>query len=110
MSTHWGYVCESHDPPIISEHWINHGDDRLAGLFWAVRRGEWPNDPSITAWDEPIQFPYSEDYASTAPVYWLREHPHCRVALHNEYGDTRVIGETVAGTLITDPLALGRSS
>lgn len=101
MSTNWGYACVSHDPPLVSEHWMNHGDDRLAALFWAVRRGEWPNDPSITAWQEPMPVPYSRsgDYASTAPVYWLHAHPNCQVVLHSEYGDTRVIGEIVQGSL-----------
>lgn len=94
VSTYWGYVCESHDPPIISEHWMNHGDERLAVLFWTERRDGWPSDPSITAWDEPVPVPYydgADAYASTVPIVWLREHPHCRIALHNEYGDRRDI-------------------
>jgi hypothetical protein len=82
---------------------MNHGEDRLAALFWAVRRGEWPSDPSITAWAEPMPVPYHagpEAYASTAPIMWLHEHPSCQIVLHNEYGDTRIIGETVAGSLV----------
>jgi hypothetical protein len=33
VSTYWGYVCESHNPPLESEHWINHGEDVLVATF-----------------------------------------------------------------------------
>jgi hypothetical protein len=89
VSTYWGYVCESHDPPLASEHWFNHGEDTLAALVRAVRNGSWPVDEI----DEPAPVDHM-GYATSAPVRWLREHPRCTIALHNEYGATKPIEET----------------
>lgn len=94
MSTYWGYVCVSHDPPLESEHWFNHGEDVLVDAFLRERAGEWPNDPSFTAWDEPVPL-VLRGYETTSPISWLREHPRCEVALRNEYGDIRPIGQGV---------------
>jgi hypothetical protein len=106
MSTYWGYVCESHDPPLVSEHWINHGDRTLADAFHLERAGEWPDVPVIVGVNdalgpEPEQVTfYDSGYGSAAPIYWLREHPRCEVALHNEYGERQLIGETARGGII----------
>lgn len=129
MSTSWGYVCESHDPPIESERWLNHGDDALIDLFQKVRGGEWPMAADLVP---HLRLAYGDELAPmvmvsateltasyAAPVAprpgggappwsdppnWLREHPHCKVALRNEYGDRREIGETIQGTVA--PLAV----
>ena len=81
MSTYWGYVCESHDPPLASDHWFNRGDDTLADVYRQVRAGTWPT--TLVA-DHC-------GYRTTAPIEWLHQHPHCRVALHSEYGEHRPI-------------------
>lgn len=94
MSTYWGYVCRSHDPELESEHWFNRGAAVLADAFHKELAGEWPNNPQFTNWEEPepVIAP-SGNHQTTEPIYWLRQHPHCDVALRSEYGDTREIGE-----------------
>ena len=91
MSTYWGYVCDSHDPPLISERWFNHGEAVLTDAYTRERAGQWPTDPNITAWDEPVPVVSSGGYETTAPISWLREHPRCTLALHNEYGDRQAL-------------------
>lgn len=101
MSTYWGYVCESHDPPLISEHWINHGEEVLIETFFKVRAGEWPDDPRMPDLGEPLPVVfYASGYGSSAPVWWLGKHPHCAVSLHNEYGERREIRELARGSVI----------
>lgn len=86
MSIRWGYVCRSHTPHIISDTWFNldAGRDALRQVAKQVRVGLWPN---VEGTEEPMQFYYEWGY-HTAPVYWLLQHPHCDVALRNEYGET----------------------
>jgi len=93
MSTYWGYVCESHDPPLTSEHWFNHGEEVLTQAYTLERQGQWPNDtefmlkyPALDPSPMPIDH---RGYVTTWPIEWLREHPNCTVALHNEYGDRK---------------------
>lgn len=86
MSTYWGYACVSHEPPLVSEHWFNHGDLLLAQVYKQVREGSWPD---CDEWGTPGPVD-SNGYLTNSPIYWLREHPDCEVVLHNEYGDTRV--------------------
>jgi hypothetical protein len=122
MSTSWGYVCESHDPPLESERWLNHGESVLIDVFLKERAGEWPSfreDPS-SAWSgEPFAVLPVGGQAEPVPprpgggtppysgiVPWLREHPHCKIALRSEYGDRRKIGRTVSGSVA--PLAVER--
>jgi hypothetical protein len=106
MSTYWGYVCESHDPPLESERWFNHGADMLTEVFLQERAGEWPNDPEMLHWEEPVPVVH-RGHATTAPIEWLRQHPRCAIALRNEYGDRRPIGETVPGSIV-HPIAVAR--
>lgn len=85
MSTYWGYVCKSHDPELPSDRWFNHGEELLIGVYLQERYlGGWPN----TKWDDPIPVMGSPNYpqGTDAPVWWLREHPRCKVALRSEYG------------------------
>lgn len=124
MSTYWGYVCESHDPPIESDHDLNHGDDALIDLYWKVRNGEWPRSADLVP---EFRLAYGDELApmvmvsateSTAayavpvapragggtppwhgPVAFLQDHPRCKIALKNEYGDRREIGETIQGSV-----------
>jgi hypothetical protein len=49
VSTYWGYVCESHNPPLISEHWFNHGEDVLTDAYRKERAGEWPIGHDVSA-------------------------------------------------------------
>lgn len=81
MSTSWGYVCQSHNPNQHSEDWFNHGQDLLADVYRRVRAGAWPTDED----DDPVPVVH-RGYETRAPVYWLRGHPHCMIALWNEYG------------------------
>ena len=88
MSTYWGYVCRSHDPELESEHWFNHGSEELRDAAIKERAGEWPND-FTEPWEEPAAVVGKlGPYQTRAPIFWLREHPKCDVALRNEYGDT----------------------
>lgn len=102
MSTHWGYVCQSHDPHLISETWLNHGELVLVDLYQQMRAGTWP----VVAEAVPhigLAFkgePYSVlEYGGKAvpalpggvpswsgPPAWLMEHPRCKVALRSEFG------------------------
>jgi hypothetical protein len=108
LSTNWGYACISHDPPLVSECWFNHGEEVLVDAFLRERAGQWPSDPSggDVEWAEPMPVTL-RSYATTSPIYWLREHPRCEVVLHNEDGETRLIGETVAGAVSPLGLAAG---
>lgn len=103
MSTYWGFVCESHDPPLESEHWFNHGDKVLIDLFIRERAGVWPVDtaklerfPALGPEPMPVEH---RGYVTTAPVDWLREHPRCSIALRNEYGDRRALPHPAAGSV-----------
>lgn len=87
MSTHWGFVCQSHDPELISEAWFNHGDGFLTQVFATVRAGQWPENE----WGEPEPTRFGGHGEVVGPIYWLREHPRCKVALRNEYGVTKEI-------------------
>lgn len=110
MSTSWGYVCQSHNPPLESDLWISGssttGAHVLTDLYRKERAGQWPNvsedHPYYLAyglgspyWVAPIDgeaIPVPPRSGGGAPPYegpatWLREHPHCTIALHNAYGD-----------------------
>lgn len=131
MSTHWGYVCESHDPPLLSDCDLNHGDDALIDLYRKVRAGEWPKSADLLPQFElaygdelaPMEFVQGSHghpgYAFpiaprlgggtppwSGPVSFLEQHPRCKIALHNEYGERREIGDTVRGEVA--PPALER--
>lgn len=94
LSNSWGYVCRSHDPEIESDHWFNRGAALLAEVYQKVQAGEWPDctDPLLFGEPEGAVAP-SGVYATREPIYWLRQHPRCDVALRSEYGDTREIAE-----------------
>lgn len=106
MSTSWGYVCQSHNPPLESDLWISRGRAVLTDLYRKLRAGEWPSIPE----DHPHYLAYGPDAPMAllpegdvavpvapragggtppyeGPPAWLRQHPHCMVALHNVYGD-----------------------
>ena len=88
MSAYWGYQCISHDPPLTSEHWFNHGEETLRTLFAKMRAGTWPIDDILG----PVPVSNGNSGHSTnSPPVWLMEHPKCEVVLHNEYGDTAPI-------------------
>lgn len=87
MSTHWGYACTSHEPMVISERWFNHGEETLRDAFQRERAGIWTN---IDEWGSPAPVLH-RNYATDAPIHWLREHPNCTIVLRNEYGDVKPI-------------------
>ena len=110
MSKYWGFRCASHDPPIDSERWLNHGDQALADALVRVRAGAWPTTANysrsgrfLDAEDVPLVW---RDWPHTEPVAWLRQHPHCHVQLVSEYGDVREPGETIAGEVAAEPPAI----
>lgn len=86
MSTYWGYACRSHNPPLLSEMWLNHGDRALEKTLASYRSGHWPVDE----WDCPVPMSFS-GMSWHGPVAWLREHPNCDVGIINEYH--RFMGE-----------------
>jgi hypothetical protein len=107
VSTYWGYVCKSHNPPIESEHWFNRGEDILREAYRLEQAGEWPTVAPTAldlkyGWDldpEPVSW-------TTEPIHWLRAHPHCDVALRNEYG----VEEPLDGAGATETGAVSDSS
>lgn len=76
MSTYWGYKCMSHDPPLESEYWYNHGDEKLAALLK----------------DREALIRLGDNLSLSLPpeIVWLREHPKCTVVVANAHGDTYV--------------------
>lgn len=84
MSKYWGYVCRSHDPELVSEHWYNHGEQALTELYRKFHAEPWP----VNEWGE-LEETEVHGQRTTAPVYWLNQHRNCNVALSNEYGDTQ---------------------
>lgn len=110
MSTYWGYVCLSHDPPMISERWLNRGGMALADLYRKERAGEWPNTPEdhpfyLAFEGSPLPMlaegdtaiPVDHRLGGGAPPWsdppeWLREHPNCKVGVRSEYGVVLELG------------------
>ena len=99
MSEYGGYRCTTHKPPLDSERWFNRGTGLLEEAFTLERAGLWPNDPKYDPrWPEPMPVGHDDSQARfTAPIHWLRDHPHCQVVLVNEYGETRPIAATIEG-------------
>lgn len=99
MSQRWGYVCQSHDPEITSDTWLNHGAGVLAEAYRRERAGEWPDDPVFAAqWPalDPEPVPIEHNGGEwQGGIQWLREHPRCVVALRNEYGEIRPLADPV---------------
>lgn len=112
MSTYWGYVCQSHEPELVSERWWNRGAADLAELYERVRRGDWPivtpDIPHIGlvyqgepynvdrlpgGGIEPVLPGGQSDRGWSGPVSWLAEHPRCKVALRSEYDAYRALVE-----------------
>ena len=81
MSTYYGYVCLSHDPPLHSEHWLNRGEDTLRRFLAAWRAGGYTADtyplPKL-----PVHRGWDGD-----PAEWLAAHPNCRIGIGNENGE-----------------------
>lgn len=88
MSTYYGYVCKSHTPNLPSEHWFNHGDKELARAYELERAGKIPNDPD----GQPLA--QYLDWHTAQPIYWLRQHPNCIIAIQDEYGRETPLPET----------------
>lgn len=109
MSTSWGYVCQSHNPPLESDLWIQGSADTganvLTDLYRKERAGQWPSvsedhphylayGPDSPHWVLPVDgeaIPVPPHAGGGAPPYegpisWLRQHPHCTIGLHNVYG------------------------
>lgn len=114
MSTYWGYVCLSHDPPIEAERDLNHGDDALIDLYWKFTGGDWPMASELAphaalAYEgemAPMEMvgtqavpvpPISGGGAPpwTSPLSFLQQHPHCVIAVQSENGDRRSMLGTV---------------
>ena len=79
MSTYWGYRCTSHDPPLDSETWLNHGEDEL-------ERGLRDRDAIVRAVAHVEEF--FDPFDAPAWWYWLAKHPRCAVVVVNEYNRT----------------------
>lgn len=89
MSNYWGYVCLSHDPPMYSEQWLNHGEEALRAAWEQSRTPEgWPAVPKIPGvndllGDDPMPIDH-RGVPHSGPGGWLWEHPRCRVGLHDQ--------------------------
>lgn len=87
MSHDWGYGCITHDPPLESEHWLNHGADTLRRVFRVVRAGSWPQTEPWPGADYTDPMPVEHHgYQHTGVVPWLLAHPRCEVVVVDEYG------------------------
>lgn len=90
MSTHWGFTCLTHQPHINSGRLLNHGEALLLDAYFKVRAGRWPLlTPAEHFMGEQVVPIFAPGYpeGTDAPIYWLREHPDCDVALADEYGE-----------------------
>lgn len=91
MSNYWGYVCLSHDPPMYSERWLNHGEEALRAAWEQSRTPEgWPAAPKIPGvndllGDDPMPLEH-RGFSHSSPGAWLWEHLRCRVGLHDQRG------------------------
>src|ERR1044072_5819380 len=97
MSTYWGYACKSHDPPLVSEHWLNHGDDFLRTIY--EDRAQWLERHDADDNYGGIEVEY-RGYGRRGIIEWLAEHRSCKVVLHNEYGTEQTLGPTVSGGVV----------
>lgn len=98
MSNHWGYACLTHDPAIVMEELggvggrLNHAFDALVTAFPVVRRGEWPmvteHEGIAFEWEVPAPVVGETGCESAAPIAFLLRHPHCQIAVYDEYGNT----------------------
>jgi hypothetical protein len=116
MSEYWGYVCLSHDPPIVGKRDLNHGDDALIDLYWKVVAGDWPMASELVPGFEmayegelaPMVMDEAKKHAVpvpprqgggtppyTSPLTFLQQHPNCTMAVQNEYGDRRWMQGTI---------------
>jgi len=84
MSVYWHFECEDHDPPIQSEEFTQHTDDRHydhgvdLALTRPLARDDWPDikDPSRAYFDRNARS-------------FLRDHPKCTLALVSELAERR---------------------
>lgn len=96
MSTHWGYACISHDPPLLMDDFggvggrPNHAFDAMVEALAAHRQGTWPREEPYpgAGYTNPVALTGATGCESAAPLYFLDQHPRCRIAIFNEYGDT----------------------
>lgn len=100
LSKYWGYVCRSHDPELVSEHWYNHGEQALTELYRKFHAEPWP----INEWGE-LEETEVHGQMTTAPVYWLNQHRNCNVALHNEYNDVEEIPDRPLWLVVVEDIA-----
>lgn len=98
MSTNWAYLCQSHQPHLAStDNWFENfnGKTLAAEVYRTVRAGQWPTD------DDGDPMPVVQgDYSTAGPIYWLRQHLGCRVALVGEQGHVEQLGETGEATVV----------
>ena len=100
MSTHWGYACISHDPAITMDEpggvsgRPNHAFEAMKDALPKVRAGQWPMLDDGFGGLTPEPLVGATGCESSAPVRFLLRHPHCRIAIYNEYGDTWVQNAT----------------
>jgi hypothetical protein len=84
MSTYWHYECADHDPPLTSAEFTQHTDDDAYrfGVTLATSR---PLDHAW--WDGDLSG--ASGYFERNARSFLEQHPRCRLALVNEYGERR---------------------
>lgn len=86
MSTYWYFECLDHTPPLRSDgEFTQHTDD---DLFWeaVALAGKRPLPEYRGPWD-------GWQFNRNAHLF-LYEHPKCRLALVNEYGEHRALDTT----------------
>lgn len=125
MSTYWGYVCLSHDPPIEGSRDLNHGDDALIDLYWKVTAGDWPMASELVppglerayegelapmVMEGSLAVPVPPQQGGGAPPWgsplsFLQQHPHCVIVVQSEYGDRRSMLGTVRGLPVSPTLS-----
>lgn len=90
MSTYWHYECMSHTPPLRSEEFTQHTDDRhfQRGIDLIAQR---PVEADNRYWSAryATEAEQVDGYFTMNATSFLAEHPDCLIELVSEYGERR---------------------
>ena len=84
MSTYLYLRCDAHDPPLRSGQEVGQHLYDLPLIRECIGKRQ-------SAWLEGYEPP--EDYFEASAWRFLREHPHCPISIHDEYGREHPVNE-----------------